>query len=167
MPGRRPVRPIRWRKLDTVVGVDLDDPVQVAHVDAQLQNARGHDHAVVPVGEGLLGLPTLLLAERAVGDEGRDAQLPQPGPQFLGPGTAVDEDQPLLAPVQPRDHHGRVLQRADVVQLDLGLSSLLPPVALRYPAAPGTSRPASRSAPPGSPRWPTARSAEAPGRPAG
>ena len=101
--------------------VDLDHPVQVAHVDAQFQDARGHDHAVVPVGEGVFRLPPLLLAERAVGDEGRDAQLPQPSAQFLRPGTAIDEDQPLLAPVQPGDDHGRVLQRADVVQLDLGL----------------------------------------------
>ena len=101
--------------------VDLDHPVQVAHVDAQLQDARGHDHAVVPVGEGVFRLPPLLLAERAVGDEGRDAQLPQPCAQFLRPGTAIHEDQPLLAPVQAGDDHGRVLQRADVVQLDLGL----------------------------------------------
>ena len=101
--------------------VDLDHPVEVTHVDAQLQDAGGHDHAVVPVGKGVLGLPPLLLAERAVRDEGRDAQLPQAGAEFLRPGAAIHEHQPFLAAVQPGDDHRRVLQRADVVQLDLGL----------------------------------------------
>ena len=109
--------------------IDLDYPVQVAHVDAQLQDAGGHDHAVVPVGEGVFRLPALLLAERAVRDEGRDAQLLQPSAQFLRSGTAIDEDQPLLAAMQPGDDHGRVPQRADVVQLHLGLRA----AALRRP----------------------------------
>ena len=81
------------------------------------------------VGEGVLGLPSLLLAQRAVRDEGRDAQLPQLGAKFFRSGPAVHEDQPLLAAVQPGDDDGRVLQRADVVQLDLGLRRCRPPRA--------------------------------------
>jgi hypothetical protein len=43
---------MRWRNDDTVPGsVDLDDVVQVAHVEAQLQRAGGHDHAVRALSE--------------------------------------------------------------------------------------------------------------------
>ena len=85
-------------------GVDLDDPVEVADVDAQLQRAGGHDDAVVPAGERLLGLPPLVQAQRAVRDERGDLQRPQLAAQLLDPRPAVAEDQPLLAAVQPRDH---------------------------------------------------------------
>ena len=127
-------------------GVDLDHAVEVANVDAQLQDAGGHDHAVVPVGEGVLRLPPLLLAERAVRDEGRCSQLPQLRSQFLGPGTAVHEDQPLLAAVQPGDNDRRVLQRADVVQLHVRPSRRWLVGQNNLAVSRCTSRPASRRA---------------------
>jgi hypothetical protein len=55
--GRRPVRPMRWRKLATVDGaVDLQDVVEVADVDAELERAGGDDDAVLPGLERLLGV---------------------------------------------------------------------------------------------------------------
>jgi len=63
VPDRRPVRPIRCRKLaarDLARGIDLNDAVEVADVDSEFQHTGRHDHAVLPVGEGVFGLPSLV-----------------------------------------------------------------------------------------------------------
>lgn len=101
-------------------GVNLDHPVQVAHVDTQLQRARGDDDVVFPRGKCLFGLPALLVAERTVGHERRHFQLPKLGAQLLGRGAAVDKHQPFLAAVEARDHNRGVLERSDIVELDFG-----------------------------------------------
>ncbi|MND06914.1 hypothetical protein D3C83_285840 [compost metagenome] len=43
--------------------VDLDDAIEIAHVDAELQGARCHDHAVAPGGEGFFGPAALVETE--------------------------------------------------------------------------------------------------------
>ncbi len=43
--------------------VDLDDAVEVADVDAELEGAGRHDHAVGRFGERLLGASAFVLAE--------------------------------------------------------------------------------------------------------
>jgi hypothetical protein len=48
---------MRWRKLATVEGaVDLEDVVEVADVDAELEGAGGDDDAVLAVREGAFGV---------------------------------------------------------------------------------------------------------------
>ena len=49
--------------------VELDDPVQVTHVDAQFQGAGGHDDAVARLGECLLGAAALVGRQRGVRQE--------------------------------------------------------------------------------------------------
>ena len=105
--------------------VDLDHSIQIAHVNAQFQRAGGDDHAVLARGERLFRLPALLLAERAVRDQRRGLELPQLGAQLLGARPAVDEHQPLLAPVEPGDHDRRVLERTGVVERHVGVAGPL------------------------------------------
>ena len=71
-PPAGAAHPLQERR-DGARGVDLDHAVEVADVDAQLQGAGGHDHAVAALGERPLGLPALVQAQRAVRDERRDA----------------------------------------------------------------------------------------------
>ena len=73
-------------------------------------------------GECVLRLAPFLLAERTVRDKRRDAQLPQVRGQLFRLGAAVDEDEPLLSSMEPRDHHGRVFQGPHVIQHDLSLA---------------------------------------------
>ena len=84
----------RWRR------VDLHHMVEVADVDAELERGGGHDHAVGRFGEGLLGLPSFVDAERAVGHEGGHVVGAEQRSQLLGPGPAVDEHETLGALVQ-------------------------------------------------------------------
>ena len=79
-----------------VRGVDLDHPVEVAHVDAQLQGAGGHDHAIAGLGERLLAAAVPRADSERVRDEGRDAPARSALP-VLGLGAGVAEHQPLLA----------------------------------------------------------------------
>ena len=66
-PGRRPVRPRRCRKDATVRGcTDLDDPVEVADVDAQLERRGRDDDAVARLREGRLRPPPLVGRQRRV-----------------------------------------------------------------------------------------------------
>lgn len=104
---------------DAARGVDLDDPVEVAHVDSQFERAGGHDDAVPFLRERLLGPSSLVDRERGVGEERRHVERPQPLAEFLDQGTGVAEHEPFLTPVQGRDHLGRVVHGPDVVQLDL------------------------------------------------
>ena len=98
VPARRPVRPSRCRNDATVRGrVDLDDPVEVADVDAELQRAGRDDHAVAGLGERRLGPPALVERQRACETNVVDAARPQRGAELLDPRPAVAEDQPLLA----------------------------------------------------------------------
>ena len=120
LPGRRPVRPMRCRNAATRRrGVDLDDPVQVAHVDAELQRGGGHDHAVPRLGERLLGPPPLVQRQRGVRQERGDPARPQRRADLLHQLPGVAEHQPLLAPVQRRDHRRGVAHRPHVIQLDV------------------------------------------------
>src|SRR5690606_14284353 len=57
--------------------IDLDHAVEVADVDAQLERARGDNHAVGTLCECRLCAQALLTAERAVGDERCDSVPPQ------------------------------------------------------------------------------------------
>jgi hypothetical protein len=69
---------MRCRKLATVRRrVDLHHVVEVADVDAELERARGHDHAVLPLLERELGVAAGGRRQRAVGDEGGHAALEQ------------------------------------------------------------------------------------------
>ncbi len=53
--------------------VDLDDPVEVADVDAEFERAGGDDHAVAGLGERLLRATPLVGGERGVRQERGDA----------------------------------------------------------------------------------------------
>jgi hypothetical protein len=64
-------------------GVDLDDPVEVSDVDAELKRAGGDDDTVACLGEGLFGAPSFVQREGGVGQERRDASQSQFLPQFL------------------------------------------------------------------------------------
>ncbi len=46
--------------------------------------------------------------------------MEKPGGDFLHGAPAVAEHEPLLAAVQPRDHGGGVVERADVIERDVG-----------------------------------------------
>ncbi|MEZ5273793.1 MAG: hypothetical protein R2694_16095 [Ilumatobacteraceae bacterium] len=72
--------------------------VEVADVDAELERGGGHDRAVGRFGEGLLGLPSFVDAERAVGHEGGHVVGAEQRSQLLGPGPAVDEHETASAP---------------------------------------------------------------------
>ena len=85
-PPARPPHPLEERR-DGRRRVDLDHAVEVADVDAQLERAGGHDHAVPPLGEGAFGLMPLVEDQRAVRDERRDAPRPKVGGQSLDPRT--------------------------------------------------------------------------------
>ena len=63
--------------------VHLDDPVEVANVDAQLQGGGRDDHAVARLGERLLGPPPFVSRQRGVGQEHRHAFLAQGGAEFF------------------------------------------------------------------------------------
>ena len=119
-PPPGPAHPLEERG-DRRRGVDLDHPVEVADVDAKLQRACGHDHAVLPSGERLLGQTAFLGPERTVRDERLDFLFTQQQGELLHPRPAVAEDQPLLAPVQQPDDLGRIGEGAHEVDLDLGL----------------------------------------------
>ena len=58
-------------------GADLDDAVEIADVEAQLERRRGDDDAIGLRCEGRLGLPALVQGERGMRNEGADAGLPQ------------------------------------------------------------------------------------------
>src|SRR5215218_3532260 len=84
-------------------GVDLDDPVEVSDVDAELQGRGGDDDAVAVLGERLLSGRSLAGAEGSVGDERRHIVTAQGDGELLGAGAAVDEYQAFLAPVEAGD----------------------------------------------------------------
>jgi hypothetical protein len=71
--------------------------LDISHFDAKLPHAGRHDHAVVSRCGRLLGLMTLLLAQRAVRHECRDLKLSQLGRKLFRTGAAIDKDQPLFA----------------------------------------------------------------------
>jgi hypothetical protein len=106
---------------DRVRRVHLDHPVQVAHVDPQLQRSRGDDHAVRPLRERRLGLQPLVAAERAVRGVRPHAQQPQLGGERLHLAAAVAEDQPFFPRVQPGDDERGVGQLAHEVHLHVHL----------------------------------------------
>ncbi len=96
-------------------GVDLDGPVEIAHVDAQFQNAGGHDDAVFAFRECLFGPPPLVGAQGTVGHEDRDIPPPEFSPETLGLGPAVREDQPFFAPVEAGYDNGGIVQGSDEI----------------------------------------------------
>ncbi len=88
--------------------VDLDDPVEVADVDAQLQRAGGDDHAVPGLGEGLLRSVPLIDRQRRMREERRHPEGTQRLTKLLDDLLRVAEHEPLLAPVQGGQHLCRV-----------------------------------------------------------
>jgi len=88
--------------------VDLDHPVKVTDIDPKLQRACRHDHAILPLGKRLFRQAAFLNPEGTVGDEGLHLLLPQVQGKLFHPGSAVAEDQPLLAFVQKSDDLGGV-----------------------------------------------------------
>lgn len=98
--------------------VDLDDPVQVTDIDAELQSRGGHDHAIPRLGERLLGPAPLAGRQRCVRQEDLDPGFAQRRAKLLDQLTGVAEDQPFLPPVQRSDHRGCVTHRADIIQLN-------------------------------------------------
>ena len=62
-----PARPTRWRPRATLVGaLDLDDEVDRAHVDAELEAGRGDEGGEPPGLEVLLDREALLAGDAAV-----------------------------------------------------------------------------------------------------
>ena len=90
--------------------IDLDHPIQITHIDTQLQYAGRHDHAIRFGRERPLGAAALVLAQRAVSDKRLDLKLPQLRPEFLGASAAVNEHQAFFAPVQPGYDDCRILE---------------------------------------------------------
>ena len=156
----RPVRPIRCRKLDTVGG-------------ASIWMTRSRLPTSIPSSRTLVATMTQLSrAANACSACCRCSWLSElcvtnvvtsnwrSSPELLRLCPAVDEDEPLLAAMKPRDHDGGVLKRPHVVERDVGLLAS----RLRRAGTPdrfrGTSRRASRAMPPGCPPSRTTRSAE-------
>jgi hypothetical protein len=64
-PPAGAAQPLQERR-DRAGRVDLDDPVEVPDVDAELQGRGRHDDAVPPLGKGRLGAPTFGGRQRRV-----------------------------------------------------------------------------------------------------
>ena len=115
-PAARSAQPLEEGG-DGAGSVDLDDAVEVADIDSQLQRARGDDDTVAALGERLLGTPALVEGERAVGDECPSAGSMELGGQRFDTSTAVAEHQSLFATIERGHHLGRVADAPDVVEL--------------------------------------------------
>jgi hypothetical protein len=102
--------------------IDLDHSVEIANIQTELQGARGNNDAIVAAREGRLGLPALLLAQRAMRDEGASSQSPELDRELLHLASGIREDEPLFAPMEPRQHVSRVFQAFDVIELDVGVN---------------------------------------------
>ena len=75
--------------------VDLDHVVQIPHVDPELERAGRDDHAVVCLGEGPLGVASLLEAQGRVRHEGLDLALAQKESELFHPCAAIAEHEAL------------------------------------------------------------------------
>jgi hypothetical protein len=95
-PPAGPPQPLQERR-NGAGRVHLDDAVEVADVDAEIQRARRHDDAVAGVGEGVLGPPPFRGRQRRVGHERGDIPRAQLLGERLGPGARLAEHQPLAA----------------------------------------------------------------------
>ncbi len=98
--------------------LDLDDEVDGAHVDAELERRRGHERRDLPSLEELLDLDPLLARERPVVSP-RDlalCELVQPQRKPLGQPAVVDEnDRRAVALHQPQEL--RIDRRPDRIPL--------------------------------------------------
>lgn len=90
--------------------VDLDDPVEVAHVDAEFEGAGRDDHAVTGLREGEFGTATLVERQRRVRQERGDPTTAQRTPEFLDQLPRVAE--------QPDASHPRCRVEITVAALD-------------------------------------------------
>ncbi len=74
--------------------LDLDDEVDGAHVDAELERRRGDDRGEIPALEAILDDGALLARDRAVVREGDllAREIVERGREALGEPSAVDED---------------------------------------------------------------------------
>ncbi len=100
--------------------VDLDDAVEVADVDAELEHAGRDDDPLFRLQERLLRGVPLVERERGVCDPDGDIRRAEAPGEGFGASAAVDEAQTLLAGVEPGDHGTGVGEAADVVELHVG-----------------------------------------------
>jgi hypothetical protein len=102
-------------------GIYLEDPIQVTDIYPEFQGRCGHDDAVPALGERLLCPASLIQGERCVHEMCGDPTLSELGAEKFDVPLGVAEHQALLAPVQGCDNFRRVAQRADIIQLHVGL----------------------------------------------
>ena len=173
-PPAGAAEPLQERRRRVRGRVDLDDPVEVADVDAELQGAGGDDDAVARLGERLLGAAALVGGQRGVGQEGRHARAPAAAAPSSSTGCRDSQKTSRFSPaVQRGDDRGGVVDRADVVELDVAgrrrrrsrLAGRRRRARRPAPAVCPRPTPAARSAARrGCRRWPTGRCAGAAGR---
>src|SRR4051794_38849266 len=101
-------------------GIDLDDSVEIADIEAQFKRARRHDDAVLLLSESMFRRSALLDTERTVRNECLNLPFPEKQGQLFHSRPAIAEYQTLLSPVQQRDDLGCIFQRVNVVELHLG-----------------------------------------------
>ena len=128
---------------DRLRALDLDDEIDGAHVDAELER-RGRDQAGDPAGlELVLDLEALLAGDRAVVGAGDllAGELVQPQREALGEAAAVDEDD--RRPMRPHElEHGRVDRGPDRAGVGLVAGGHLDSVGHARAGQVGRPRPA-------------------------
>ena len=114
----------------------LQDPVEVADVDAQLQRGGAHDAGVAAVVEALLRELALFPGHGAVMDEHGDAGAPHVLGDGLRRGPGLAEEQALAARRDPRRVAGELSEAGAVDDEELPR----PRLAWRVDDAPGRLR---------------------------
>jgi hypothetical protein len=77
----------------------LNDAVQIAHIETQLQGTCGDDHAILFLREGRFRRAPFIESKGAVGNEGFDFVLAQQHGEVLNARPTVTEDETLFAAV--------------------------------------------------------------------
>jgi hypothetical protein len=130
------------KRCDARRGIDLNHAVQIADVDSQFQCAGRHDDAVRSARESFLRSTSLVDAERTMRHERVDIPPYEACGQILNSRSTVTEHEALFALMQPRNHRGCVLRRADVIELHVRFARR------RLGRTHDLSRPSARANPP-------------------
>lgn len=89
--------------------VDLDNPVEVAHVDTEFEGAGRDDDTVPGLRECLFGTQPLGHGQRRMRQKCGDAVTAEQCPEFFDSLAGLTEHEPLLTAVQSGDDLCRVL----------------------------------------------------------
>jgi hypothetical protein len=106
-------------------GVNLDDSVEIPHIDSQFQGAGGDDDTIAGILECLFGSEAFVTAKGTVRDKRLDTLAAKECSQFFGLRTAIGERQALFAAMKMGDHVGSIRHVADIVDHDFGIGRRL------------------------------------------